>query len=204
MTLQTWLLFCLTETILCLIPGPAVLFVLSTALRRGFAASNSAALGILAGNTFYFALSASGIAAVIVASHTVFTVIKWVGAIYLVWLGLRMLLRPPQQTDGGEPPEEGRNRVFVRAFVVQASNPKALIFFVALLPQFINPGLAVPRQILILGLSSVSIEFMVLSAYGALATQARNVARRRFSDALERIGGAVLVAAGARLAWVRG
>ena len=84
MTLQTWVLFCLTETVLCLIPGPAVLFVLATALRRGFPSATVAAAGILAGNTFYFALSATGIAAVIVASHAVFSALKWAGAAYLV------------------------------------------------------------------------------------------------------------------------
>lgn len=204
MTLQTWLLFCVTETILCLIPGPAVLFVLSTALRRGCSSSAVAALGILAGNTFYFALSATGIAAVIVTSHEVFTVIKWTGASYLVWLGLRMLFsRSSAHSDTPSTLEDGRNRVLVRAFVVQASNPKAILFFVALLPQFINPSFAVPEQILILGVSSVIIEFIVLSMYGALAAQARSVARRRFANALERAGGAVLVAAGARLAWLR-
>src|ERR1700722_1701340 len=92
MTLATWLLFCLPETALCIIPGPAVLLVLSTALRRGFPAATRATAGILAGNTMYFALSATGIAAVIVASHVVFGALKWAGAAYLVWLGLRLLL----------------------------------------------------------------------------------------------------------------
>jgi len=205
MTVQTWLLFCVTETILCLIPGPAVLLVLSTALRGGFSRATVAAGGILTSNTFYFALSATGIAAVIVASHSVFTAIKWAGAAYLVWLGLRMLLTRPAQHDDSPPAgAETRERVFMRAFLVQSSNPKSLIFFVALLPQFISPNAAVPRQILILGITSVVIEFAVLSVYAALASRARKVAGSRFSNSLERIGGGVLIAAGARLAWIRG
>jgi homoserine/homoserine lactone efflux protein len=205
MTVQSWLLFCVTETILCLIPGPAVLLVLATALRGGFSRATVAAGGILASNTFYFALSATGIAAVIVASHSVFAAIKWAGAAYLVWLGLRMLFSRAAET-GDAPPANAqpRDRIFMRAFLVQSSNPKSLIFFVALLPQFISPYAAVPRQILILGITSVIIEFIVLSAYAALASRARNVAATRFSSSLERIGGGVLIAAGARLAWIRG
>jgi homoserine/homoserine lactone efflux protein len=205
MTVQTWLLFCVTETILCLIPGPAVLLVLSTALRGGFSRATVAAGGILASNTFYFALSATGIAAVIVTSHSVFTAIKWAGAAYLVWLGLRMMLTRPVQPDVAPPAgTQARERVFMRAFLVQSSNPKSLIFFVALLPQFISPNMGVPRQILILGITSVLIEFIVLSVYASLASRARAVAGTRFSNSLERIGGGVLVAAGARLAWIRG
>ena len=165
MTLQTWLLFCVTETVLCFMPGPAVLFVLATALRRGFPSAIAAAAGILAGNTFYFALSATGIAAVIVASHAVFGAVKWAGAAYLVWLGVRMLAA---RADGaGQPGAAPRKdhhaeRVFTRAFVVQAANPKALIFFIALLPQFINPAGGVPWQILVLGISSVVIELSLI------------------------------------------
>jgi len=204
MTVQTWMLFCVTETILCLMPGPAVLLVLGTAVRSGFSRASVAAGGILASNTFYFALSATGIAAVIVASHSVFTVVKWAGAAYLVWLGLRMMLsRSAHQEDPPAAGAEARDRVFMRAFLIQSSNPKSLIFFVALLPQFITPNAAVPRQILILGITSVAIEFVVLSAYAALASHARKVAGSRFSNSLERIGGAVLIAAGARLAWIR-
>lgn len=205
MTLQTWLLFCVTETILSLIPGPAVLFVLASALRGGFSRGTLASGGILASNALYFALSATGIAAVIVASHSLFSAIKWAGAAYLVVLGLRMLLSRPAQA--GEPvPQAARRgeRVFWRAFVVQASNPKALLFFIALYPQFISANAPLGQQILILGGSSIVLEFMVLSGYSALAAQARNVAGTRFSSLLERIGGGVLIAAGARLAWIRG
>jgi homoserine/homoserine lactone efflux protein len=204
MTLQTWIWFCLTETVLCFIPGPAVLFVLATALRRGFPAACMAAAGILAGNTFYFALSATGIAAVIIASHAVFSALKWAGAAYLVWLGLRMLLSgaaDPAATPPGS--AVSADRIFTRAFVVQAANPKALVFFIALLPQFINPAGSVPWQILVLGMSSVVIEFMVLSLYGALAARARRITGARFSGVLERVGGGFLIAAGARLAWYR-
>jgi homoserine/homoserine lactone efflux protein len=204
MTFQTWLLFCVTETVLCLIPGPAVLFVLATALRRGFARAGIAAAGILAGNTFYFALSATGIAAVIVASHTLFSALKWAGAAYLAWLGLRMLLAPAPGGDAPSQPVAGRgDRVFIRAFVVQAANPKALVFFIALLPQFINPALNVPWQILLLGASSLLIETIVLSTYAALAVRARSLAGTRFAGSLERVGGACLIVAGARLAWYR-
>jgi homoserine/homoserine lactone efflux protein len=204
MTLETWVLFCLTETVLCFIPGPAVLFVLATALRRGFRPASVAAGGILAGNTFYFALSASGIAAIIVASHAVFSALKWAGAAYLVWLGTRMLLsraagpRPTPQPSNGH-----GERLFSRAFIVQAANPKALVFFIALLPQFINPAASVPWQILVLGISSVAIEFLVLSLYAGLAARARSMTGARFAGWVERIGGAILIAAGARLAWYR-
>jgi len=204
MTLETWILFCLTETVLCLIPGPAVLFVLATALRRGFPPASVAAAGILAGNAFYFALSATGIAAVIITSHRVFSALKWAGAAYLVWLGLRMLLaRTAGPSPGALPADPNAERLFSRAFIVQAANPKALVFFIALLPQFISPAASVPWQILVLGISSLAIELLVLSLYAALAARARSMTGARFASWLERIGGVVLVAAGARLAWTR-
>lgn len=204
MTSQTWILFCLTETVLCLIPGPAVLYVLGTAVRRGFATGLKAAAGILAGNTFYFGLSATGIATIIVASHWVFNLLKWTGAGYLVWLGLRLLLSRAAASDAAPaPPSPATQRSLVRGFLVQAANPKALVFFVALLPQFINPAASVPWQILILGVSSVAIEFVVLTGYVALAARARRLTGARFAHSMERIGGAFLIAAGARLAWSR-
>ena len=202
MSIELWIAFCVTEAVLCLTPGPAVLYVVSAAMTRGARAGLAGALGILAGNTFYFALSATGIAAVIVASSWLFSLLKWAGAAYLVWLGLRMLLRRAEPAPGvvAEPPTR---RCFVRGFVVQAANPKALVFFVALLPQFIDPAAPVGRQILILGASSVLIELAVLALYAALAVRTRRLAGSRWSGSLERVGGGFLVAAGARLALLR-
>src|ERR1041384_7407363 len=88
MSSDTWLLFVLTEGALCFTPGPAVLLVLSQGLTRGTKASISSNLGILAGNGFYFARSATGLSAILMASYELFSLIKWIGAGYLVWLGV--------------------------------------------------------------------------------------------------------------------
>jgi homoserine/homoserine lactone efflux protein len=201
MSLEVWAAFCVTETVLCFTPGPAVLLVVSIALGRGFRPSVSAAFGILAANSLYFALSATGVAAALVASRELFLVLKWVGAVYLVWLGLRMLLsRRSGEHDISPIPVA---RTFVRGFVVQGANPKALVFFVALLPQFVDPSGSVPTQLLVLGVSSVLIELAALATYAFGAARARRVAGARIASALQRVGGGLLVAAGARLAAVR-
>src|SRR6185503_1593080 len=198
MSLAVWLAFCLMDTVLCLTPGPAVLFVVSVALARGLRPGMAAAFGILATNALYFALSATGIAAVIVASATLFGVLKAVGAAYLVWIGLRMLLARGNGHESSDPRAD--HRAFLRGIIVQGSNPKALIFFVALVPQFIDPAGPVVPQVVILGVSGVVIELVVLSLYVALAVRARRLAGARFARPLERVGGACLLAAGARLA----
>jgi len=201
MSLELWLAFCATEAVLCFTPGPAVLFVTSVAMARGMRGGFAGALGILAGNLFYFALSGTGIAAVILASGRLFTVLKWFGASYLFWIGVRMLVSRarPAAPIATQPV----SRSFGRGFVVQAANPKALVFFVALLPQFIDPTQPVGLQLVILGASSVVIECAVLTLYAAVAARARAVAGQRWSAPLERIGGGFLVAAAARLALVR-
>jgi len=206
MSLETWLAFCATETVLCFTPGPAVLFVVSVALARGTRPGMAAASGILTTNVCYFALSATGIAAVILASGRLFTGLRWVGAGYLVWVGLRMLLSRTTSSDAERthaPAPQRVQRAFLRALVVQGANPKALIFFVALLPQFIDPSAPVGFQLLVLGASSTAIEFFVLLLYVAVASRARRLAGARLAGPLERIGGGFLVAAGARLALLR-
>jgi len=201
MTFQVWLLFCMTETALCLIPGPAVLFVVSVAIGRGIGPGINAALGILAGNVLYFALSATGVAALLVASSAWFNVLRLAGAGYLIWLGLRMLFKR-----AGEPAAVSATpdpKTFLRGFLVQVANPKALVFFVALLPQFINPESPVGLQIFILGVSSVLIEFFVLGAYVVLGARAGQLAGAHLAGPIERIGGGFLVVVGAHLALFR-
>src|SRR5438552_3479477 len=91
MTLQVWLLFCATEAVLCFAPGPAVLLVVSQSLSKGSWAGLSASLGILAANAAYFVLSATSLGAVLVRSWEVFSLIRWLGAAYLIWIGGRMI-----------------------------------------------------------------------------------------------------------------
>jgi homoserine/homoserine lactone efflux protein len=205
MTLQTWIAFTVLETVLCFTPGPAVLFVVSTALARGQRAGFGGAWGIVACNTFYFLLSALGVATVILASARLFTALKWVGAAYLVWIGVRMLIArgaPPVEA-ATEPAARSAYAALVRGFGVQAANPKALAFFVALLPQFIDVHASVPVQIAVLAATSVVIELGVLGFYSWLAVRAGEYAGRRWTGWLTRASGGLLVAAGARLALAR-
>jgi threonine/homoserine/homoserine lactone efflux protein len=204
MTLNVWLAFVVLETVLCFTPGPAVLFVVSTSLARGARAGFGGAWGIVACNTFYFLLSALGVAAVILASNRLFTALKWLGAAYLVWIGARMIIARAAPAQAVEEPKEGAGvAAFVRGFAVQAANPKALAFFVALLPQFIDVRASVPEQVAILALTSVAIEICVLALYVRVATRAGAYAGQRWAVWLNRVAGGLLVAAGARLAIVR-
>ena len=201
MTWEAWTVFVLTETVLCLVPGPAVLFVLAQGLGRGARAALAAAMGVLAANAFYFALSATGLGAVLLASYELFSAIKWAGAAYLVWLGVRTFraaptLRQVQAAAAG--------RLVGRGFLVQVANPKALVFFSALLPQFIDPEARVLPQVAILGVTSLLIELAVLAAYGTLAARATHLTTRPgFLAASNRVAGGLLVAAGLRMATLR-
>jgi threonine/homoserine/homoserine lactone efflux protein len=201
MSWATWGFFVVTELVLCLTPGPAVLFVLSQALRRGGRHSLWANLGILSGNAFYFLLSAVGLGAVLLAAHGLFTLVKWCGAAYLIYLGLRLILAP------GHPPPADRSAgvgtglgVLRQGFVLQAANPKALLFFAALLPQFIDPSGNVPFQVAILAVSSTAVEFLVLAGYGLAAGRLAGWARRPgVARATDRVAGSLLVGAGVSL-----
>jgi homoserine/homoserine lactone efflux protein len=205
MSIETWLLFCVTEAVLCLTPGPAVMLVVSMALTRGPSAGFGASLGILAANAIYFAVSATSLGALLLASSELFLVVKWAGAAYLIWCGVRMLFvrDDPPQVEGGEPAR--RLGAFSYGVLTQGANPKALVFFSAILPQFVDPAGAVGMQLLILGVSSIVIELAVLGLYVAVSHRARNLSQnRRVAGPLTRVGGALLIGAGARLAFYRG
>lgn len=197
MSLEAWGLFALTETMLCLTPGPAVLFVVSQALSRGGAASVAGAVGILGANVLYFALSATGLGAVLLASYELFALIRWLGAAYLIWLGVRAFVGRAAPRSPDSTPDTGASRTCVNGFVLQAANPKALLFFVALLPQFIDPAGHVASQVLWLGVTSVVIELIVLLTYGAAAGRFHGrTANPRFARLADRVAGTMLVTAG--------
>ena len=199
MNVTTVLLFAAMELVLCLTPGPAVMLVISQALRRGVKASVGGALGILAGNTIYFALSAIGLGALLVASKTVFTAVKLAGAAYLVFTGAKMILTKSKPLDGEV--AVAAHHHFREGLITQLANPKAIVFFTALLPQFIDPHGPIAMQLLILGIVSIIIELPVLTMYGLVADRGRHLLRS--AQWLERIAGTFLIGAGVKLALVR-
>jgi threonine/homoserine/homoserine lactone efflux protein len=201
MSIEAWLLFVATETVLCLSPGPAVLFVLSVSLTRGWPPGLHASAGILVANLLYFFLSATSLGAILLASWELFFLIKWLGAGYLIWLGLKTFLaRGDAALPLAERPTLLRPGMgtFLRGVVAQGANPKTLLYFTALLPQFVNTAEPLAPQIMLLAGTSVLIECGILAGYAVLASRASHLAHRpRFARIIHRVGGGLLIGAGA-------
>jgi len=198
------LLFMAAGWLLNLTPGPDVLCIVSTSLRHGARAGVVAALGIFAGCFVHVAIATVGLGALLAASATAFTVLKWVGAAYLVVMGLR-LLRAPAAAPGGAlsqargPADLGR--VFRDGFLTNVLNPKVALFFLAFLPQFIDP--ATPNKtlaFLLLGLIFSVNALPVTLGYAALAAWAAPRLQRAMA-ALDRVAGVLFIGFGLRLAF---
>jgi len=177
MPFKTWLLFLVMETALSLFPGPAVFYVVSQGIRGAARRTLPAAAGIIAANAIYFTLSATSLGALIAASAGFFTIAKWLGAAYLSYLGLKTLVSansnpPAALSDTAAAGPGDLRRVCFGALTLQLANPKALLFFLALLPQFIDPARPVVPQMLILAATSMLPEFCILLSYGWLAHRA--------------------------------
>jgi len=172
MALKTWLFFLAMETALSLSPGPAVFYVVSQGARNVRRAL-PATLGILTANATYFVLSATSLGALIAASTRFFTIAKWVGAAYLIYLGINSLRAAARsQAVTLDAVDRGRRRIYLGALTLQLSNPKALLCFLALLPQFIDSTQRVIPQMAILAATSILPEFCILMGYGWLAQRA--------------------------------
>ncbi len=205
MTWASWGAFVVAMTALCVVPGPAVLLVLSQALSHGTAKAVWSILGIVVAGTAWFVLSATGIGAVLTTSYELFFAIKWIGVAYLIWLGLSTffrtsklaMLKPAAGTADAR-------RLFAGGFVLQMANPNVLLFFTAFLPQFIDPHAALWPQIAVLALTTAVIELVVQLVYAALAGRFRLMATAsRFAVITDRVAGVLLVAAGLGMAAIR-
>lgn len=181
-TFKTWLLFLTMESALSLSPGPAVFYVVSQSARGGLSRTLAAAAGILSANGIYFALSATSLGAIIAASARFFTIAKWLGAAYLIYLGVRALrsagMSQSVNLEPGVAARSSPRRVYIGALTLQLANPKALLFFLALLPQFIDVKSPVIPQMLILTATSMIPEFFILMGYGWLASRALRASAR--------------------------
>lgn len=195
---NTYWLYVATEAALSLSPGPAVMLVIACGLTLGARRSLWAGLGILSANALYFALSATGVGALLVASRAFFLAVKWCGAAYLVYLGLAALLGRPSPITASNGSVRGRSaaQVYLSGLTLQLANPKTLIFFVAILPQFVDARLPIGPQMAWLAAGSVIPEFFILAGYGFLASRAARVATdERFARVTDRVAGLLVLAA---------
>jgi len=197
---DTYWLYVATEAALSLSPGPAVMLVIATGLARGARRSVWASLGILSANGLYFALSATSVGALLVASEAFFAVVKWCGAAYLVYLGLAALLGQPSPITVTARTERGGSAaaIYLSGLTLQLANPKTLVFFVAILPLFVDARLPIGPQMLWLAAGSVIPEFFILAGYGFAASRAAKLAADpRFARLTDRAAGALVLAAAA-------
>jgi threonine/homoserine/homoserine lactone efflux protein len=175
MTWSTWLLYAAAVLVLTVTPGPTVLLCVSTAVQYGARRALFSTLGSTAAIVCIMVLSMLGLGTVLAASEQGFTLLKWAGAAYLAYLGITALLSKTSHLavpDAAVPSASAR-QLFIRGLLVGASNPKALLFFGALFPQFIEPAAPHGPQFVIMGLTFVALEFFWLFVYAVTAARAR-------------------------------
>jgi threonine/homoserine/homoserine lactone efflux protein len=204
MSLDYFLAYAFTVFIVVLIPGPVVMMIVSYGLSRGREAALRTVAGVTLGDFTAMTLSLSGLGAVLAASATLFTILKVAGALYLVWLGIGLLRSKPNAE--AESLQTSSRSIFWTAYWVTALNPKSITFFVAFLPQFIDPSRPVFPQLVIMEVVFLVLGTLNALAYALVASQARRaVSTPSVLTWVNRTGGAILIMAGlATLALRRG
>jgi threonine/homoserine/homoserine lactone efflux protein len=211
MSLEHWLIYVSVVALIVVTPGPAAALCLSHGVVHGRTRTLMTVLGLVSSSLTLIALSSFGLGAILATSSTLFAIVKYVGAAYLIYLGVSIWRAPePQEgpsevTSTSAPADRlSLRRLFVTGFLVGISNPKDLLFFGALFPQFIEPGPTAMQQLLILSSTWVTVAFAIMALYAALgskfASRMQGISARR---ALNKVTGGVFVAAGAALAWAK-
>jgi threonine/homoserine/homoserine lactone efflux protein len=198
MSLETWAAFVAASAVLLVIPGPTVLLVVSYALGRGWRVAAPTATGVALGDLTAMTLSMLGVGALLASSAALFTLLKWCGAAYLVWLGIQLwraggTLDARARTDATPP-----LRMLAHAWLVTTLNPKSIVFFVAFLPQFLDPARPFWTQMAIFEATFAALAFANAFGYALLGARAgRLAASPRAIRLVNRAGGTALIAAGA-------
>jgi threonine/homoserine/homoserine lactone efflux protein len=170
--------------------------MLSVSMSNGFRRSLATAAGDLSANAIQILLAGLGLAAVITGSQYGFAVIKWAGVGYLVWIGAKQIIASFRGRDSAQSRAEATLRqLWLRGFVTSAANPKAVVFFAALFPQFLNPEHSLLPQVALLGVTYIAIDGCFLAAYGKGASWIAARLARRYSAWIDRVAGAGLVTA---------
>jgi len=206
MPLETILLFLIADLIFCLTPGPATMVTVSHALPPGRAGGMRGALGpivgINIGNFIWYALTAFGLIALIEALPAAYAVLRWLGVAYLLWMGVNMLRKTNRNLGDQSARQADFKRGFVNGLAVHMSNPKALLFYTAFIPPFIDPAGNLWLQFGILAALTVLAETAGLTFYAALASRARHLGNGDNARSIfQKTAGFVLIGASLILAW---
>jgi len=198
-SLSTYAVFLATAMVLLAIPGPAVLYVVTRSIEMGRAGGISSVAGITTGTVVHVTLATAGLSSLILASKAAFDAVKYVGAAYLVFLGVRRLLTRTEEAVDEERAPRTRRRAYTQGIVVNLTNPKTIVFIFAFIPQFVDPHARhVWLQVLVLGLSFACLGFLSDSVYALVAGTVAD--RLRGSAGIARFerwfGGAVLIGLG--------
>ncbi|AIG03716.1 homoserine/homoserine lactone efflux protein [Pseudomonas fluorescens] len=179
MALDTWLAFFLASWIISLSPGAGAIASMSSGLQYGFVRGYWNAIGLQLGLAMQIAVVAGGLGAVLAASSTAFYAIKWFGVAYLVYLAIKQWRALPMDLsdDAAVRPIGKPMAMMFRGFLVNASNPKALVFMLAVLPQFVNPQAPLLIQYLILGATMIGVDMIVMAGYTGLASKVLRLLR---------------------------
>jgi threonine/homoserine/homoserine lactone efflux protein len=197
MTFETWAAFAAASSVLLVIPGPTVLLVVSYALGQGWRTALPMAIGVALGDFTAMTLSMLGLGALLATSATLFTILKWVGAAYLVYLGIKLwraggTLDAAPRTDA-----VSAAKMLGHAWLVTALNPKSITFFVAFLPAFLDPKADFLTQMLVFETTFLVLAFANAFGYALVASRARRFASDpRAIGVVNKVGGGLLVGAG--------
>ncbi len=193
MTLDIWLLYIGTVLLFMATPGPSHLLMLSNSLASGFKRSTATAAGDLSANALQMIAASLGLAAALSSSQIIFEIIKWCGVGYLAFIGLRMILSKRSVLASAS--KRSLKSLYWQGFITSAANPKAVVFFAALFPQFISADASLLPQFLILSVSYLVIDGSFLCAYGKFADTIRARIDTASAGKLNKFCGGLFIAA---------
>ncbi len=201
MSWNVWLAFLVAAVVISITPGAGAVLSMSTGLRYGYASALRAIAGLQAALLIQLTMVALGLGAVLAASDRAFLVIKVLGALYLVWLGIRKWCAPIEEIDTDSQIPQRRENLYMQGLLVNLTNPKALVFIVAFVPQFIDPKAPQLPQFLIILATMTLIDIIVMSCYALLARRCRVwLHNPRMLRTQNRLFGGLFITAGALLA----
>jgi threonine/homoserine/homoserine lactone efflux protein len=203
MSLQAYLAFVAACVALALLPGPIVTLVIANGLRHGTRAALINILGAQAGLAIVIGIVAIGLTSLMATMGYWFDWVRFAGAAYLVWLGIKLIRFPVEGLRSDEPPAPPRGGFFLQGFVVLLSNPKVLVFFGAFIPQFMDMNRDHISQVALLGVTFMVIAAMTDGMYALLSGRARMIFSSRRTRLLSRVSGGFMIGGGIWLALTR-